>query len=300
MSQAVSFRGSFVALPTPFRDGALDLTAFEALVDEHAASATDGIVVAGTSGEAATLSECERRTLIHAAVDFASGRLKVVAGVGTNCTRTTVDLARFASACGADGLLVVAPYYNRPSRRGLALHYGSIARATGAPIILYNVPHRTGVDLEPEIVRELVAGFENVVALKEATTSLARIRAVTAIDGLEVLCGDDRAIIDFMQAGAAGAISVVGNLLPDRVAELVREARPGGDLARAAAVAEALAQLVRDLSIEVNPVPLKTALAWLGRLSGEVRAPLAPLEEVHSEQLAATLQACGVLVPART
>jgi len=287
--------GSIVALPTPFQDGHVDLDAFTELIDYHVHHATEGVVIAGTTGESATLSDGERRALIHAAIEFSAGRLKVVAGVGTNNTNTSVELARFASACGADALMVVTPYYNRPSPRGLCAHFQAIADASRVPIVAYNVPSRTGLDLEPDLMARLFEEVDKVVALKESTSSVQRIRDITRIDGLAVFCGEDERIADFMQFGARGAINVVGNLVPNEVAELVRCARPGDDSNRAAALKEELAPLVRDLFIEVNPVPLKTALASLRRCPSEVRAPLAPLEDASWTTLEATLRARGVL-----
>ena len=287
--------GSLVALPTPFRGTELDFDAFAGLVELHVGAATDGIVVAGTTGESSTLTEHEQRSLIHAAVEQARGRITVVAGVGTNDTHESVELARFAGACGADALLVVTPYYNRPSRQGLLLHYGAIAEATSTPVILYNVPSRTGVDLVPDLARELGERWESIVAIKECSDSPERIRELVLESGLAVFCGEDSRIADFVQYGAAGAISVIGNIVPDDVAELIRAARPGGDAARAAQLVEHLAPLVRDLFIEVNPVPVKSALASLDRCPPQVRLPLAPLEEGHARQLESTLRAYGVV-----
>lgn len=287
------FVGSHVALPTPFdRDGEVDLEAFRSLVDWHAACATDGIVVCGTTGEAATLSERERRSLIQAAVEFADGRLMVTAGVGTNSTRTSVELARFAGACGVDGVLVVTPYYNRPSRAGLLRHFGAVAEASGAPVVLYNVPTRTGTDLEPSIAKDLARHCPNVVAIKEATSSIDRIRELAGDEHLALLCGEDSALVDFMREGAAGSIGVASNVLPDEFAALIEAARPGADAARAAQLQEQLAPLIRDLFIETNPVPVKTALAWMGRCRPDVRGPLAALEDDNRQQLIRTLAEC--------
>lgn len=273
-----TIEGSYVALPTPFRGERVDLDAFSELIDEQVAGGTDGIVVCGTTGESSTLSEYERRSLIHAAVDYARGRLQVVAGVGTNCTRTTVELTRFAVSCGADAVLVVTPYYNRPSPRGLLLHYGAIAEASAIPVVLYNVPSRTGVDLAPDLVAEIASRCPSVVAIKEATTLVERVRQIRESAGLGVLCGEDSRLAEFAAEGAEGAVSVIGNLLPVEVAELLAVARPGGDPERAGQLVARIAPLVRALFVEVNPVPLKTALAILGRCDGDVRPPLAALE----------------------
>lgn len=283
------FHGSYVALPSPFRDGRLDLDAFEELVEYHVAHGTDGVVVAGTTGEAVTMNEFERRSLIRHAVDVSRGRLAVVAGVGTNCTAATVDLARYAHEAGVDGLMVVTPYYNRPSRRGLLAHFGRVADETDAPILLYNVPARTGCDLTPDLARELAARYESIVAIKEASGRPERVEQLREGSDLAVLCGEDRFVRDMVRRGAVGAVNVVGNLAAAEVAELVRvAARPEGE-ARAAELESCLAPLVRALFLEVNPVPLKAALAHLGRCSAEVREPLAPLEDETRAELLTVL-----------
>jgi 4-hydroxy-tetrahydrodipicolinate synthase len=291
------FQGSLVAVPTPFLDDELDLDSFRTIVDLHATSGTAAIVVAGTTGECSTLTNEERCTLLLAAIEYAAGRIPVIAGVGTNCTRTTVELARFAAASGAAGLLVVTPYYNCPSRLGLLLHFGSVAEAVGVPIILYNIPSRTGSDLTPAIVHELVVRHSNIVAIKEAGGSLDRAKELLADSNISVFCGEDSQIAEFMSFGASGAINVVGNILPDEVAELIacarpdRPGRPGRPTAatRAAHLAQTLAPLISALFIETNPVPLKAALAQLNRCTEEVRAPLAPLEARNGATLEATL-----------
>ena len=289
------FQGSFVALPTPFRDGQIDYAAVQELVAFHLAHKTDGFVVSGTTGESATLSESERRSLIEIVVAITRGRVPVLAGVGTNATRSTVELAKFAAGAGADGLLVVTPYYNKPSRRGLFLHYGAVAEAVHIPVVLYNVPSRTGVDLVPEVVAELGRSFDNVVAVKEALPSLERVKRLIAETNVAVICGDDGSIADFMSLGAVGVIGVVNNVMPEAVAELVRAAAPGGDSVRAAAIVESIAPLVRDLFIESNPVPVKTALSMLDLCRAEVRLPLAPLEDENRRRLEATLRACRLI-----
>ncbi len=294
------FRGSFAALPTPFRKGELDLPVLGELIDWHVSSGTNGVVLAGTSGESATLSDYERRSAIEFAVLHARGRLPVIAGTGTNNTRQSVDLTRFAESVGAQGALCVTPYYNKPSQRGLELHYGEIAGSTRLPIVLYNVPARTGVDLLPATVQRIAKSHANVVAIKEASNSLGRARELAQIDGLALLAGEDALIADFMGLGADGVIGVVANVAPKEVAKLCRVAAPGGDPVRCAELVAWLAPLVRDLFIETNPVPLKTALVAMGRLpDGEVRLPLAPLEPRNESQLLASLSEAGLLPRAK-
>ena len=283
------FRGSLVAIVTPFRDGEIDFEAFRELVEWHAGSGTDGLVVAGTTGEGATLDSGERTRLFSAAVENARGRMPVLAGIGTNSTRTTIENAREATACGVDGLLVVTPYYNKPTPRGLVLHFSAVAEAAKLPIVLYNVPSRTSVDMIPEVVTEVAARFPHVVAVKEALPSLERVKRLVAETEADVLCGDDASIADFMGLGAVGVIGVVNNILPRKVADLVRAAAPGGDTRRAADLVEEIAPLVRDLFLETNPGPVKAALAMLGRCREELRLPLAPITDSTRTKLGATV-----------
>jgi 4-hydroxy-tetrahydrodipicolinate synthase len=289
------FQGSYVALPTPFRKGEVDYASLEHLIEWHIEGGTDGLVLAGTTGEAATLTDGERIGLFQCAVGVARGKLPVVAGIGTNCTRTTVELAQQAAAAGVDALLAVTPYYNKPSRRGLVLHFSALAECTDKPIILYNVPSRTGVDLPVEAVRELGDAHANIVAIKEAKPDLDKVRALVQNPKVAVLCGEDSMIADFMSLGAVGVIGVVNNLVPRKVVELVRAALPGGDSVLAARLVEELAPLCRDLFLESNPVPVKTALALMHKLREEVRLPLAPMEFETRVKLEATLRACRLI-----
>lgn len=293
------FTGIHVALPTPFRDGRLDLDAFRGLVEWHAARRTEGIVVCGTTGEASTLNDYERRSLIHAAVELSEGRLQVMAGVGCNCTTRTVELARFATSLDVDGLLVVTPYYNKPSPAGLFAHYSAVAEATDTPIVLYNVPSRTAVDLGSPVVAALAERFDHIVAIKEASTHPERVRELRERCDLGVLCGEDSLFLEFLEAGAVGTVSVLANVAPDEMAEL-QDAQEAGDTARARQLALELAPLVRALFVESSPVPLKAALARMQLCSDEVRLPLAPLEpasrrvvEEALEQRAAGMRAAG-------
>jgi len=289
------FRGSWVALPTPFRDGTVDEAALRGLIDLHARRATAGVVVCGSTGEAYTLTDHERRSVIHAACEDAAGGLPVLAGVGQMSTRETVALARFAAECGAAGLLVVAPPYLRPGRRGLAAHFAAVADATELPIVLYNHPKRTGSDLKPDLVVELVHEHATIVGIKEASGSLTRCRELCE-QAVPVLCGEDPLIGETIEQGGQGAISVVGNLVPDLVAELVDCAGPGRDLVRAEELMRRLAPLVEMLALEPNPVPLKAALAELGHGTDEVRAPLVPIAAEHREAVRAVLGAARLLV----
>ena len=289
------FHGSLVALPTPFRQDEIDFGTLQHLIDWHVDAKSDGVVVAGTSGEAATLTDYERRSLIHAAVECSRRRIPVIAGIGTNNTAQSVDLARFAASAHADGLLAVTPYYNKPTQRGLIAHYGAIAEASPLPLVLYNVPGRTGVDLKAETVAECGRRFPTVAAIKESSGSVGRAKQLRELTDVALIAGEDHLIAEFMGLGAVGVIGVVANVAPAQVAELCRVARPGGDPVRAAELSAWLAPLVRDLFLETNPVPVKAALAAMRRCSADVRLPLVPLEPANQEQLMATLHEAGLL-----
>ncbi|MCB9915590.1 MAG: 4-hydroxy-tetrahydrodipicolinate synthase [Planctomycetes bacterium] len=289
-------QGCHVALPTPFRDGRVDLEALEDMIERLAQSPIDGVLIAGTTGEVPTLNDYEHRSVIHAAVEANRGRLHLMAGVGTNCTRASIELARFAATAGADSLLAVTPYYNRPNRRGLLLHYGLLADASDLPLVLYNVPKRTAVDLLPETAAELERRHPTIVAIKEASGSTPRVRELAQTTTLAVLGGDDATLAEACEAGAVGAVSVVANLLPGVVVELL-ELASLGDHAAAAAVQQGLAPLLEALAQDVNPVPIKVALASLKLCGEEVRPPLAPMTaaaRAHLLDVLATLPADGV------
>lgn len=291
-----TFQGSYVALPTPFTEGRVDLSALHALVDFHADRGTDGIVVCGTTGETPTLEDWERRAIVEAAMGRARGRMPVIVGVGTNDTRTTIEHAKTAASLGADGLLVVTPYYNRPTQRGLEQHFGAVAEAVTTPIVLYNVPTRTGCDLLPATVAAIGQRFEHVVAVKEALASTERARQLIGGTPCALLAGDDASIADFVSLGAVGAVNVIGNIVPEKIAELVRCAAPGGDSKRAAELVEWLSPIVRDLYIESNPTPVKAALSlMLPVIRAEVRLPLVQLEPANHARLEATLRAGGLM-----
>lgn len=278
-------RGSLVALPTPFRGGEIDLQAFGNLIRKHRRAGTQGVVVLGTTGESCTVSARERAALVRTAVEFAEGKLTVVVGVGTNDTTTSVEYTRQATDAGADALLAVTPYYNRPCERGLLLHYGKVASATTLPIVLYNVPVRTGVDLKPTWARRLGAEHENIVALKEATQSIDRAREACEESGLKVLCGEDSLIAPFARFGAVGAVNVVGNVLPGEVADWLRALGTDDQAPRAHELERIVLSMVEVLSLATNPVPVKAALALKGWCSDEVRSPLAPLTLAEREEL---------------
>jgi 4-hydroxy-tetrahydrodipicolinate synthase len=289
------FQGSLVALPTPFRKDELDFPTLHHLIEWHVEKKSDGLVIAGTSGEAATLNDYERRSLLHAAVEYARKRLPIIAGIGTNDTRQSVDFARFATDAHVDGLLAVAPYYNKPTQPGLVAHYSAIAEATSLPLILYNVPSRTCTDIRPETITECRARFPHIVAVKEASGSVARARQIRESSDIALIAGEDALIAEFMGLGAVGVIGVVSNIAPTEVAELCRVARPGGDPVRTAELVNWLSPLVKALFIETNPVPMKTALAAMRLCPPDVRLPLVALESANREQLMACLHEANLL-----
>jgi 4-hydroxy-tetrahydrodipicolinate synthase len=298
------FRGSLVALPTFFRDGELDLETLGRAIDWHAVQGSDGVVVLGTTGEAATLSDAERAEVLEHALGRAAGRMPVIAGTGTNCTRKTIEHTRAAEAAGADGALVVTPYYNRPTQAGLVAHYRAVAEATSLPIALYNVPSRTGCDLLPETASAIAAACPNAVAIKEASGTVERGARLLADGALAVLAGEDLLMAELARRGAAGAVNVVGNVAPARVAELLRAAsgRRDGDPERARELEESLAPLVHALFVETNPVPVKAALSMLGFGSEEVRLPLVPVSPAGRNRVRAALESAeglGLLAMAR-
>lgn len=272
--------GSIVALVTPFADGAeaVDGTVWRALVDWHVEAGTDGIVVAGTTGESATLTAGERDRLLAQALEAAGGRTRIVAGTGAASTRIAVAQSRRAAELGADAVLVVTPYYNRPPQRGLAAHFRRVADECPVPVILYNVPTRTAADLAPETV-EALAGHPNIVAIKEAVADMERV-ARYADAGLTVLSGDDPTAWQALRHGASGVVSVAANVVPRAMARLCRLAR-SGDTGHGERLRRELEPLFAFLAAEPNPIPVKWLLASAGRIGPELRLPLVPLDERH-------------------
>jgi len=285
------FRGTFTALVTPFRNGDVDLAAFEKLIEAQIAAGINGIVAVGTTGESPTLTHEEKEELIARAVKVANGRCQVLAGTGSNSTRDAVELTKFAEKAHADGALLVAPYYNKPSQEGLFRHFKAIGDATSLPIMLYNIPGRCSVDVLPETVVRLTENCRNVVCIKEASGSVERVGELRRRlpDGFTILSGDDSLTLPFMSVGAVGVVSVASNLFPAEVGTLMR-ACESGDLKSAATLHRKLLPLFKDLFIEPNPVPVKTALGWRGVMSGEVRLPLCEMSEANQARLRKTVE----------
>ncbi|CAM3951164.1 4-hydroxy-tetrahydrodipicolinate synthase [Corallococcus exiguus] len=291
-----TFEGSMTALATPFLDGALDEGAFRALVRFQLDGGTNVLLPMGTTGEAVTMDADERARAIAVVVDEVKGRVPVVAGAGSNSTRETIDSVRRAREVGADGALIVTPYYNKPTQAGLVEHYRAIAKAhPGFPLIAYNVPGRTGVDLLPETVLQL-CDIPEVVALKEATGNL--IRAVDLVekcgDRMTFLSGDDFTVLPFIACGGKGVISVSSNVAPRMMADLVAAAR-SNDIAKARGLQVRMNALHRLLFVESNPIPVKWALHLMGMFGPEVRLPLVPMGEANAAKLKAELSGLGLL-----
>jgi 4-hydroxy-tetrahydrodipicolinate synthase len=289
------FTGSWVAIVTPMRDdGSIDLAAWERLLDWHAEAGTAGIVVGGTTGESATLTDEELQTLVRAAVARVGGRVRIVAGAGVPSTAATVERARVLSALGVDGLLVVTPAYVKPTQEGLFRHYSAVAAASAAPVILYNVPGRTGVDMQPATVGRLAA-VPGIVAIKEAVAGAARVRELrAAAPAVTVLSGDDPTAREAMLAGARGIISVTANVAPRLMADMIAAAA-AGDAATAAALDERLAGLHQALFVEPNPIPAKWALARMGLMPGGIRLPLTPLTEAGQGPVLSAMRLAGIM-----
>ena len=285
------FRGTFTAVVTPFRNGGIDASAFQTLIETQIAAGITGIVAIGTTGESPTLSHDERQQVIRLTVATANKRCLVIAGTGSNATEHAVADTKMAEKLGIGGALLVAPYYNKPSQEGLFRHFKTIADATSLPIILYNIPGRCSVDINPETVVRLAKECRNIVSIKEASGSVERVSDLRRRlpEAFTILSGDDSLTLPFMSVGAAGVVSVASNLFPAEVCALVR-ACESGDFKSAATLHRKLLPLFKDLFIEPNPVPVKTALGWRGTMSGDVRLPLCEMSDANQATLRKTLE----------
>jgi 4-hydroxy-tetrahydrodipicolinate synthase len=285
------FRGTFTALVTPFRNGAIDFAALEKLIEQQIAAGITGIVAVGTTGESPTLTHEEREKVIQAAVKTANGRCQVIAGTGSYSTRDAIEATKAAEKIGVDGVLVVSPYYNKPSQEGLFRHFQAVAQATPLSILLYNIPGRCGVDIGPDAVARLAQSCRTIVSIKEAGGNVERVSELRRRlpDSFTILSGDDSLTLPFMSVGAVGVVSVASNLFPAEICALVRTYE-AGDAKAALKLHRRLFPLFKDLFIEPNPVPVKTALGWRGAMSGEVRLPLCEMSEANQARLRKTLE----------
>ncbi|MDH3973359.1 MAG: 4-hydroxy-tetrahydrodipicolinate synthase [Deltaproteobacteria bacterium] len=289
------FEGAFSALVTPFKDNQVDEEALRGIIGFQISKGINGLVPCGTTGESATLTYEEHKKVIEITVDAADGRVPVIAGAGSNSTAETIDLAAHAKKAGAHGALLITPYYNKPTQEGLYLHYKSVAQAVDLPLVLYNVPGRTCVNMLPETSAKLSA-IENIVGIKEATADMEQISWLKKLcrDQFSILSGDDATVLPMMTLGGRGVISVVSNVVPGEMAALCR-ACLDGDRDKALDIHYRLLPLTRALFSETNPIPVKEAIHMMGLMSDEVRLPLTRLPEDKRPALSAVLKELDVI-----
>jgi 4-hydroxy-tetrahydrodipicolinate synthase len=289
------FAGVTVALVTPFRNGEIDWPELGRLVDWHCEQGTPALAPCGTTGESPTLSHEEHERVVAYVCERARGRLKVMAGTGSNCTAEAIRMTKAAKKAGADGTLQVGPYYNKPTQEGYYRHFAAIAEAVDLPMMLYNIPGRTGSNILPETIARLAQAFPHVVAVKEASGSLDQASQIAALCDLTLLSGDDSLTLPLMSIGGRGVVSVVGNIVPQDMMALVN-AFDRGQIAEAQRWHHKLFPLCRDmLSVATNPIPIKTAMKLLGRGTGELRLPMCPLDAAGEQRIRQTLIHYGLL-----
>ena len=290
------FKGSIVAIATPFKDGALDEARLKELVEFQIKNGTTGIVPCGTTGESPTLSIAEHQRVIEICIKAARKRVPVIAGTGSNSTEEAVSLTKHAADAGANAVLLVSPYYNKPTQKGLYLHYQKVAQSVDIPIILYNIAGRTGVNIEPATIAQLARDCKNIIGVKEASGSLDQMSVIRHLCGEDflLLSGDDALTLPVLSIGGVGVISVVANIVPQAVAQLV-ETFKQGDLKKAQALHYKLLPLVKAMFIETNPIPVKTALGLLGLCSPELRLPLCVMAEENVVRLKKAMKDYGLL-----
>src|SRR5688572_28705852 len=296
MEHDLKFTGTYTAIVTPFKNGKLDEPALEKVIKAQIKGGIDGIVPVGTTGESPTLDYEEHIQVIEAAVEFAAGKIKVLAGTGGNSTNEAIYLTKAAEEAGADGSLQVAPYYNKPTQEGLFQHFHAIARATKLPLVLYSIPGRCAVEIAVETVVRLGHDSVNIVGIKEAGGNPDRVSQLRAALGprFTVMCGDDSLTLPFMAVGAHGVISVASNVIPREVAHMVK-AFASGKIDVAQKLHHKFYPLFKDLFIETNPIPVKAALAMMGQIEEEYRLPLSPMSATNRDTLRATMKVCGVV-----
>jgi 4-hydroxy-tetrahydrodipicolinate synthase len=291
----MQFSGAFTALVTPFKNGSVDEKAYRNFIEWQIDQGIHGLVPCGTTGESATLTHEEHERVIEICIDQAKGRVPVLAGAGSNSTMEAISLTRFAKKAGADGALLITPYYNKPTQEGLFLHFKAVAEAVDFPIVLYNVPGRTGCNMLPPTVARL-ANLPHIAGIKEATGNLTQVSDVLeqCPAAFSVLSGDDFTALSLMQLGGTGVISVTSNVAPAKMAAMY-EAQKAGDMVTARKLHFELAPISRAMFMETNPIPVKTALALMGKMELEFRLPLCPMQAANAEKLQATLRSSGIL-----
>jgi len=289
------FSGSYVAIITPFKNNEVDYEKIKELVKFHIENKTDGIVPCGTTGESSTLSHEEHELVIETVVKSANKKIKVIAGTGSNNTAEALRLTQFAKKVGADACLLISPYYNKPTQKGMYQHFKKIADAVDIPIMLYNIQSRTGVNIEPETIKKLVKDCRNIVAVKEASGSLDQMSKIKFLcPEIELLSGDDSLTLPLLSIGGVGVVSVVGNIVPKDVSEMVWSYLKG-DIKKAQEFHYKLFPLVKAMFIETNPIPIKTAMGLLGMCSPELRLPMSEMEPENVEKLKKALKDYGLL-----
>ena len=290
--------GVATALITPFGpDGSVNYAKLEELINKQIEDGVDGLVICGTTGESATLTEKEHMDVIRESVKFVNGRVPVIAGTGSNCTQTAIEMSKEAEECGADGLLLVSPYYNKATAEGMYEHFADTANAVNIPVVLYNIPGRTGVNIEPETVYRLAKDVKNIVAVKEASgniSNIAKIAALTAGLDFDIYSGNDDQVVALCAMGGKGVISVVSHIIPKEMHDLVMSFR-NGDTKKSLEIQNKYLSLINTLFIDVNPIPVKEAMNLLGYEVGGYRKPLTPMSDAHREILRKELINAGLL-----
>jgi 4-hydroxy-tetrahydrodipicolinate synthase len=291
-----TFQGSIVAMVTPFRNGTIDEPKVKELVELHVKNGTDGIVPCGTTGESPTLSHDEHRHMVQLTVAAAAGRIPVIAGTGSNSTAEAIDLTKHAERAGANGALVVNPYYNKPTQEGLYRHFRAVAEATALPILVYNIQGRTAVNIETDTMARLARDCQTIVGVKEASGSLDQMSQVILACGpdFSVLSGDDNITLPLLAIGGRGVISVIANIVPREISEMVHAALEG-DWKRARELHYKLFPLARAAFLETNPIPIKEAMAMAGMLEPEFRLPMCRMGDANREKLRAILTTYGLV-----
>ena len=290
------FKGAGVAIVTPmFEDGSVNYDKLKEILEEQIAQETDAIIICGTTGESATMSEKEHSEVIKFAVDTVAKRIPVIAGTGSNCTQTAIELSKQAEEDGADALLLVTPYYNKATQNGLIAHYTAIAESVSLPIILYNVPSRTGCNILPETAAYLGKNVKNIVAIKEASGNISQVAKLKALagDSLDIYSGNDDQVIPLLSLGGIGVISVLSNVAPKFTHDMVMKYLEGDHETALNMQLEAL-PLIDALFCEVNPIPVKAAMNLMGKEVGPLRAPLTVMEEAHQQKLAQAMKDFGI------
>lgn len=290
------FTGAGVAIVTPFNeDESINYDKLDELIDYHCANGTDSIVICGTTGESATMTEEEHAECVRFTIERAKGRIPVIAGTGSNCTRTAIELSKDAAEHGADGLLLVTPYYNKATQAGLIAHYTAVAKEVKTPIIMYSVASRTGCNIEPATVAELVKNVDNIVGVKEASGNISQVAKIMSLtDGnIDLYSGNDDQIVPLLSLGAKGVISVLSNVAPQETHDICAKFFEG-DAAGSAALQLKAIPLIEQLFCEVNPIPVKKAMALMGKDCGPLRMPLTELTPEHERALAQAMKDFGI------